>query len=331
MNIKLISLSTISSLLSAGGIFYTLSAPEQNMENYILSLSLFLTGIIIAQFITDNSYLQHGLKILGLVGIVILSQKYYFANENNTGSLDLTIYNILTIYTVIEAFIAFIGINEKFRLWSARLVTLIRTFFIAGTIFYLLYEHVNFGDKLINSLYFINIAIILLTIVFVKVFKTNLFISLMVGSALFTLGIIFFTFQLTNEGLCDDIKELSTSPMSGAGKKIMGHIVLPLILLIVIFYESQWYCIDPESNKQVFKSLFGDIKLLLITIIYIILMIGVLFLNIYLNYLAKDKITLSEYLNKGMKNMVTGPYNFIIILCILFPVFSNFVSNNLSK
>ena len=322
MNTKLISLSTISSLLSAGGIFYTFSAPEQNMENYILSLSLFLTGIIIAQFITDNSYLQHGLKILGLVGIVILSQKYYFANENNTGSLDLTIYNILTIYAGIEGFIAL-------GLLPARIVTLFRTFFIAGTIFYLLYEHVNFGDKLINSLYFINIAIILLTIVFVKVFKTNLFISLMVGSALFTLGIIFFTFQLTNEGLCDDINELSTSPMSGIGKKIMGHIILPLILLIVIFYESQWYCINPDSNKQVFKS-FGDIKLLLITIIYIILMIGVLFLNIYLNYLAKDKITLSEYLNKGMKNMVTGPYNFIIILCILFPVFSNFVSNNLS-
>ena len=322
MNTKLISLSTISSLLSAGGIFYTFSAPEQNMENYILSLSLFLTGIIIAQFITDNSYLQHGLKILGLVGIVILSQKYYFANENNTGSLDLTIYNILTIYAGIEGFIAL-------GLLPAQIVTIFRIFFIAGTIFYLLYEHVNFGDKLINSLYFINIAIILLTIVFVKVFKTNLFISLMVGSALFTLGIIFFTFQLTNEGLCDDINELSTSPMSGIGKKIMGHIILPLILLIVIFYESQWYCINPDSNKQVFKS-FGDIKLLLITIIYIILMIGVLFLNIYLNYLAKDKITLSEYLNKGMKNMVTGPYNFIIILCILFPVFSNFVSNNLS-
>jgi hypothetical protein len=323
MNAKLISLSTISSLLSTSGIFYTFSAPEQNMENYLLSLSLFLTGIIIAQFITDNSYIQHGLKILSLIGIFILSQRYSTVNENNTGSLDLTIYDIFKIYAIIETFIALIGINEK-------IVTLIRTFFITGSIFYLLYEHVNFGDKLINSLCFINIAIILLTIVFVKVFKTNLFISLMVGSALFTLGIIFFTFQLTNEGLCDDINELSTSPMSGIGKKIMGHIILPLILLIVIFYESQWYCVDSNSNKQVFKSLFGNVKLLLITIIYIILMIGVLFLNIYFS-LAKDKITLSEYLNKGMKNMVTGPYNFIIILCILFPVFSNFVSNFVSN
>ena len=324
MNAKLISLSTISSLLSAGGIFYTLSAPEQNMENYILSLSLFLTGIIIAQFITDNTNLQRGLKILSLIGISFLSLRYSAGNVNKTGSFDLTIYNILTIYAGIEGFIAL-------GLLPARIVTLFRTFFIAGTIFYLLYEHVNFGDKLINSLYFINIAIILLTIIFVKVFKTNLFISLMVGSALFTLRIIFFTFQLTNEGLCEDIKEISTSPMSGAGKKIMGHIVLPLILLIVIFYESQWYCINPDSKKQVFKSLFGNVKLLLITIIYIILMIGVLFLNIYLNYLTKDKITLSEYLNKGMKNMVTGPYNFIIILCILFPVFSNFVSNFVSN
>tara|TARA_B110000967_G_C18858097_1_gene548366 strand:+ start:589 stop:1569 length:981 start_codon:yes stop_codon:yes gene_type:complete len=322
MNAKLISLSTISSLLSTSGIFYTFYAPEQNMENYLLSLSLFLTGIIIAQFITDNSYIQHGLKILSLIGIFILSQRYSAVNENNTGSLDLTIYDIFKIYAIIETFIALIGINEK-------IVTLIRTFFITGSIFYLLYEHVNFGDKLINSLCFINIAIILLTIIFVKVFKTNLFISLMVGSALFTLGIIFFTFQLTNEGLCDDINELSTSPMSGIGKKIMGHIILPLILLIVIFYESQWYCVDSNSNKQVFKSLFGNVKLLLITIIYIILMIGVLFLNIYFS-LAKDKITLSEYLNKGIKNMVTDPYNFIIILCILFPVFSNFVSNNLS-
>lgn len=320
----------ISLLLSTGGIYYTFSASEQNMENYLLSLSLFLTGIIITQFIKDNSYLQHGLKIFSIAGIFLLSQRYSAVNANNTGSFDLTIYNILKIYAIMEAAISLIGINKKFRLVFAPLVTLFRTIFITGSIFYSLYEHVNFGDKLINSLYFINIAIILLTIVFIKVFKTNLFISLMVGSALFTLGIIFFTFQLTNEGLCDDINELSASPMSGAGKKIMGHIVLPLILLIIIFYESQWYCIDPESNKQVFKSLFGNVKLLLLTIIYVILMIGVLFLNIYLNHLAKDKITLSEYLNKGIKNMVTSPYNFIIILCILFPVFSNFVSNNLS-
>tara|TARA_B100000780_G_scaffold121239_1_gene84919 strand:- start:5981 stop:6940 length:960 start_codon:yes stop_codon:yes gene_type:complete len=318
MNPKLISLSILSIALFAGGIFYTFASPIQNMENYILSLALFLTSIIISQLIPDNYYLQQGLKTISLIGIFFLSRHYSIKNENNNGSFNLTVYDILKIYAIIESIIAIIWLNKGIGdSIIPALFTLIRTFFILASFFYLLYEHVNFGDKLINSLYFINIAIILVTIAVVKVFETNIFISLMVGSTLFILGIIYFTFQITNTSLCEDFKELDTSPMSGADNKIMNHLVLPLMLLTIILYESQWY-----TNKGGLKNLY-DIKLLFTTIIYIIIMLGILFLNIYLG-IINDGVTFEEYMKDGVKN----PYNFIIILCILFPIFSNFVSNN---
>ena len=177
-------------------------------------------------------------------------------------------------------------------------------------------------DAMIRDIVIVNIIILFLSI-FVGTLGFNFFITMMLSSVLFIVGIIWFVIQLTSGGLCSEIKEALNNPMSDAGSKIMKMIILPILFIAVVWYETKWYCVAESSKVSEFKRIrtIGPM-MILNTIIYLIIMCASLYLNNVLNYGGKEKIKFSS---------IKDPYNTIIILCMLFPLYSYFFVKNYPK
>ena len=95
-------------------------------------------------------------------------------------------------------------------------------------------------------------------------------------------------------------------------------------------YEVQWYCWNGSNfkYKSIDKFLFG---LILSTVIYVIVVLGIFGLNTYMNFKNEMKKgeKMKDFIKNNLRKVLLSPLNIVIILALLFPVFTFYITKHM--
>ncbi len=170
------------------------------------------------------------------------------------------------------------------------------------------------GSAFMGDLGFIFTIFVCVALLTSHYFNLNFFVTILLCYILLIGFAVYVILKLPSYCLEEIKNHLPSSSMLGK------TFLIPLLAFIILTYESHWYCLG-DNEKKKFKSI--NIQTIMYTVFYLVIVVGLFFINIYLNKFLPDKKakSFSEYLKQNFKSILRDGNSIIILFAILFPFF----------
>lgn len=301
-------------VLALGVLTYISTDTSDSFINYIVSMCTLLLMYIIST--RDWKF-----KLLMYLSMGYVS--YIFFNRTSSSVRD--IYQLISIKAMSEAVLVLLDISGQSQV-SNKLRPIITVLLIG----YYLVNLLNTSDPVANLAIISIISIIGISIILFEVFGMNMFTAFLTT---FVVSIITLAYSITQlPVICKTILGKEAKSEGNTGLSTAGiAMIIPLLIFSMALYEVQWYCWNGSNfkYKSINKFLFG---LILSTLIYVIVVLGILGLNTYMNFRneMKEGEKIADFIKNNLRKVLLSPLNIVIILALLFPVFTFYITKNMS-